>query len=184
MSLERNRHTQRLPDPTYMSELVQYNQNTKNFNSTMERSIFLQERQIGVMTHTEDLLKELISLTKLQRPRGRTAAFRFSINAGATARLVHIDFITGMRDTVNLPAGAITNFSMEKLYSITITNEGPDAILYSTNVDKSSGEVAGRLGANESTPNFTYTFPTFETVNIALDSNATVGATIHINGLY
>jgi len=167
-----------------MSELIQYNTNTKHFNSAIEKSIFLQERQISVMTTTEELLKELIGLTKLQRPRGRTSAFRFTISAGANARLVHIDFLTGTKDSRNIPANAVTHFPFEKLYSITITNEGPDSILYSLNADKSSGEVTGKLGANESTPPYNYQFPTFETVNIALESGSAVGATVHINGLF
>ena len=185
MSLERNPyHTKRVPDPTYMSELVDYNNNTKKFNESISNNILLQRRQISIMSGVEALLKELINLTKLQRPRGKPAAFRFTITAGANARLVHLDFITGTKDSRNIPAGASTSFSFEKLYSITITNEGPDAVLYSLNVDKSSGEVIGRLGANESTPQYNYQFPTFETVNIALDSGATTGATIQINGLY
>lgn len=183
MSFERHPpSTKRPPSPEYMSELVQYNNNTRDFNSSMQRNMAMQNGQIEIMKKIQSLLEEDIALTKLQRPRGKTSAFRFTVTP--TSKLVHLDFITGDRDSTNIPDNSVAKFSFEKLYSISITNEGPDSILYSLNVDKSSGDVNGRLAANQTSPAYDYQFPTFETANVSLAPSSVSGATISINGLY
>jgi hypothetical protein len=186
MALEGNQYGKTFPSKDYIAFLKDRENKLmdtqRKFDTTMSNALEIQRRQIVLLDETAEAVTKLYDLTTLMKPKGKTYPFTIVLPAGPTARLVHLDFLTGTKNSDNIPATSLVRFPHASMYSITITNDGPDGIFFDLNEPRSSNLAVVKLAANEST-SYSYQFPTFETMNIALEVGATNGATVRIFGL-
>lgn len=177
-------YSKRMPSPQYITQMQQLEKQNRQFTKTIETAADINRRIVELLDKTEKAVKEANELTKLQRPRGKIYPIDLDMPSGANSRLVHIDFITGTKDTVNLPAGTNLNYPGDKLYYLEIKNvSGGANIAYSTNEAKGSMIGATVLAGGETDKLGPFLFPTFETINVSLQSAAVSGATVRIRGL-
>lgn len=182
MGLEGQPYTSKIPDPAYLRALHDFDYNTRRFNTVVTTFAQVTKEMLKLLKETADATKEANELAKLQRPRGKVYPIDLTLPNGSTARLAHIDFIDGDKDSI-LPADTNLNYPFSKLYWINITNDGPGTIFYATNEAKSSIQGFTRLLANESDSLGPFPFPTFETMNVVLENGSTVSAKVRIRTL-
>lgn len=184
LGLEGEPYGKKIPSPAYLSQMQQLQKQNREFTKQMETAADLNKRMVELLDATSKAVKEQNDLTKLQRPRGKIYPIDIPMPSGANSRLVHIDFITGTKDTTNLPAGTNLNYPGDKLYYLEIKNvSGGANIAYSTNEAKGSMIGATILAGGETDKLGPFLFPTFETINVSLQAAATSGATVRIRGL-
>lgn len=186
MAYETGQTTKRYPDTAYMLQQAEANKRLTSqidkSNGALREVTDVNKLVLTMLEKNTDLLKEQLELSKLQRPQGKTYEMALTLAVGS--KLAHIDFIAGNKNNMSIvPAGANIEFPFAKLYSLTITNDGPATIVYSTNKARGSNEADSRLFANETKDLGTWPFPTFETLNVALESGSTTAASLRITGL-
>ena len=182
MGLEGQPYTAKLPDPAYLKALHDFDYNTRRFNTVVTTFAQVTKEMLKLLKETADATREANELSKLQRPRGKIYPIDLTLPNGSSARLVHIDFLTGDKNSA-LPAGTNLNYPYSKLYWILITNDGPGTIFYATNEAKNSIQGYTKLLANESDPLGPFPFPTFETMNVVLENGSSVNARVRIRTL-
>lgn len=182
MGLEGQPYTAKIPDPAYLHALHDFDYNTRRFNTVMKTFTDISTEMVKLLKRVADATEEQNELLKLQRPRGKVYPINLTMPISPNAKLVHIDFITGDKDSI-LPPNTNLNYPYAKLYWINITNDGPGTIFYATNEAKNSVQGYTKLLASESDPLGPYLFPTFETMNIVLENAAVSGASVRIRTL-
>lgn len=180
--IEGQPYTAKIPDPAYLRALHDFDYNTRRFNTVVQTFSSVSKEMLKLLKETADAVRETNELAKLQRPRGKVYPIDLTLPSGSSARLVHIDFLTGDKDSI-LPSDVNLNYPYSKLYWISITNDGPGTIFYATNESKNSMQGFTRLLANESDPLGPFPFPTFETMNVVLENGSSVQAKVRIRTL-
>jgi len=187
--LEKNyRHSSRQPDPAYtlseMRDVSRLQSEIDKKDAVLLDTNTAYKKMIELLNINKDMLQEQIDLMKLQRPMGKMFDMSMTLSTGTAARLVHIDFIAGNNNNMSvLPPNTNLDFPFNKLYSLTITNDGPANIVYSLNVPRGSSQATARLFPNETDELGPFSFPTFETLNVALEGGSTSAASVRIRGL-
>lgn len=178
-------YTKRRPDTAYMLQMEEENKRLRSEilkkNGVLLDTDTAYKKMIALLENNEELAKEQVDLIKLQRPLGKTSDMSFTLPVGS--KLIHINFISGNMDEASiLPANTNLDFPFSKLYTLVIANDGPATIVYSTNEPKNSFKANAKLLPNESYEEH-FNFPTFETLNIALEGGSTSPASVRIRGL-
>lgn len=186
MAYEGNVYTKRQPDLAYTMQLIEQNKRLRSQidknNGVLIDTETAYKRMIELLKANEELTQEQLDLMRLQRPTGKLANITITLPIGSTARLVHLDFIGGSKMSV-LPPNSNIAFPFSKLYTLTVTNDGPGTIVYSPNESRNSNSASAVLYANESDDLGRYPYPTFETLNLALETGSAQPATVRIRGL-
>jgi hypothetical protein len=180
--LEYHRTAVKMPSPDYIIGLQTIDKSTRQFSKAVETNNELFRQMVELLKKTSEAIEELNHIAKLQRPRGKVYPIDLTLPSGSSARLVHIDFVTGNRDSI-LPTGTNIDYPGAKLYWAQITNDGPGTILYATNESKNSGKGYAKLLANESDPLGIFPLPWLETMNIVLENGSAVEAKVRIRTL-
>ena len=183
--LEGDFYTKRIPDTAYIIGMAEENGRLKSEinkkNEALLDSSTAYKKMIELLDKNEKALEEQVDLLKLQRPLGKT--FDMSMTIPLNSQIVHIDFLAGMKNaTSTLPPNTNLDFPFSKLYTLVIANDGPSTIVYGTNEPKNSAKATARLLPNESYEEH-FNFPTFETLNIALEAGSVGPASVRIRGL-